>query len=200
MNKTTQETKKGVAVRKNIMVLFIIFLSFVVRGQSNDDYKMLEVLFHNKDNVLLSQNASNLSLKGIFEENINDSIFINAEKNRAWILKEKTSLSTEEIEKQLKDNIAVLEEIFTKENYEFIQNQLSNFVWSEVSLKEHKLSINIISEEKNKEQYTISKPIYTKDNKYVIVQYKHNRTTSIIILGREYDNWKIIQFVPLGFG
>lgn len=202
MNNITQETKKVVVVHNNIIILFlVIFFPIIIKGQSFDDYKILEVLFHNKDSVILSKIADNISLKEIFKNNINDSIFISAEKNRAWILKEKTNSSPVEIEKQLEENIAILKIVFTKENYDFMHNQMSYFIWNEMDINKNISLKNIIIEKENHNAiYYVSKPIYTKDHKYAIVKYRYYKMNSIIILVRQYNNWNILQFIPLGFG
>lgn len=144
------------------------------------------------DTVYFSLDADNRYMETLYEKNLLDSIFVKQEQSNAWLSKRKVSQSS----------IELINEIFSRENYVYIQPQLSKSVWesSKIKYKPIKL-LDAIERPKysNRSYIELSKPVFTKTGKYALVSYRYNGTLALTIFESVNNKWEQIKFIPLGF-
>jgi hypothetical protein len=143
-----------------------------------------------RDTVYLSLNADNSYMETLYEKNLRDSIFIKQERSKAWISKQEVSQSS----------IALINEIFSRENYLHMQPQLGKTIWESSKIKYKPIKfINAIERRTSNLSYiALSKPVFTKNGKYALVSYRYNGILAVTIYEAINNDWIEIKFIPLG--
>ena len=173
------------------LVLFLLLvpqlLPFGTLKSNTKDYEVLTVILKDRDNIILNPNASTLYLKTLFEENFKDSLLLKQETNAVW-------LSEHSGVKRTNDSL-LLKEVFSVSNYDYMSSQFKRQTW-EVEIMPPHLK-NKITIANTSSQYTISKPLYTKDGNYAIVAVKDQGTIAVCVLTGCHQEWKLLKFIPI---
>lgn len=190
------KTQKEPVLIKYILFLcfsFFSFLSFGQRDYSNDDFKILDVLW-DKDSYDL--NPENSTFEVINSIDILKKIELEGNEFKIDSLKKLLNIIDSGIIENFKVNYGIMseknkplykkfQEIFNRESYENMLGQEHSGEWNALLTKESR----------NKPLISISKPIFTKNNKWAFVSYKKKNVFGILILHKESEYWKEYKII-----
>lgn len=203
MNQLIPDLKKVINVLKRI-IYSVIPIAFIccASTKSKNDNDLLQVMVQDickinegKEFALYDKTDNSFFLK-TFEENLKDSIFIKQELSKPSLTHGKVEINRE--------NIAVLKEIFTEENYSYIKKQISKTTWDEKRIKAiSSCAITLVDANERvkgtdrKLRLYINRPVYTK-NGYALVQYSYKSISAISVFKKIKGKWSEVLHLPLG--
>lgn len=185
---------KKIQVQKLVMPalkIFIFCMAMILSDSSfsqnkDDDYKLIKQVVDKiclgDNEIFISKKADNEYFVDIYKENINDSILFKSFKVGDTITRmDRNSLK----------------QIFTRENFEYVESQTGKYTWEKDDLKKLSVNCNLSLGQNQNNLLTISKPIYTKNN-YALVYYSYKNMLVLLIFKRKNGKWFEEEFIPLG--
>jgi hypothetical protein len=141
-----------------------------------------------KEALYINSSADNTVISEMFEENFKDSLLFKEEKSKIWLAKKNG--------KVYNDDSVLLAEIFSKENYNHIRKLTTADSKWDSERKNYSCSIKF-SNDKHIKNINISRPCYTKDNKYALSYFTHKGVKGLYIFKKNITKWEYYKFLPL---
>lgn len=170
-------------IKSLILCIIYFFISSSFQQNIYNDEKIINYIIKQKIKsanklILLNSSNDNKSVISIIEEiefinKTNNSILVDSVYNSYGIKNKKDFIS-----------------IFNIEEFNYLKSQKQNEKWN---LKNTNLKNIVLSEDK-KESLIITKPIYTKNQKFALVYVMNKKSSYIMILKKEKDKWKEYKY------